>query len=112
MNTKTVPTEWLEELYKINDNLIKHTVNEHGTDGAHEFMLYLGKLQGHIKASKYFQPQPDSVDLVDPEEFLKWWSLEDVDYKFYKSTWHKHGTNGLEPCPFSEVLEAFKKSKG
>ena len=105
MNTTQVPTEWLEELKKLADKaseVMFDMICKEKVD--HKNIIYIAQFCGQAKGAKYFQPQPDSVDL---EEFVKW---------FYKTISYNNKTGfyhiGLTPQTFSEVLEAFKKSKG
>jgi hypothetical protein len=95
MNTTQVPTEWLEELIRLN-GLAESQINIHDLTNF-ETAICFAKLIGHAKAAKYInQPQPDIVELINPSELLM----------FVKN--HYEGSF----YTFSEVLEAFKKSKG
>jgi hypothetical protein len=52
--TTQVPTEWLEDIKGMADKLCDLNTN------ANDRMLCQAMLVSHIKASKYFQPQPES----------------------------------------------------
>jgi hypothetical protein len=96
MNTTQVPTEWLEELKKLADKaseVMFDMICKEKVD--HKNIIYIAQFCGQAKGAKYFQPQPDSVDLINPSELLI----------FVKN--HYEGSF----YTFSEVLEAFKKSK-
>jgi dimeric dUTPase (all-alpha-NTP-PPase superfamily) len=110
--TTQVPTEWLEELISINTNRINAKVNQEKD----MYLILTGELEAHIKASKYFQqPEPESLD-VDLEELVDGMELLRFFCQKYWLTPDQIKTRDefskTENATFSEVLEAFKKSKG
>ena len=112
MNTTQVPTEWLEELNRLAECRGKVSVDVKNIDAAFSLI----SLYKHIECAKYFQPQPDSVDLdVNLEEFTKWMSVQTHTDKIYYSMvdleFKKYENDEWHDIPFSEVYKAFKKSK-
>jgi hypothetical protein len=66
----------------------------------HKVWAFLGD---HEKDSS--KPEPESLD-VDLERFMNFW-WKSTEFNRYASQYYKQGNK----VPFSEVLEAFKKSK-
>lgn len=107
--TKTVPTEWLEELKNINSEVEKYSFNEEPTEHeSNQYILNIGRIQTHIKASKYFTEQPS--ENVELEEFAKWFISIDCDYTYDENekvrSWKN--INKEQLVLFSEVYQAFK----
>jgi hypothetical protein len=106
MNTTQVPTEWFREIIEINNKIIEASTPP---TNEKDWSFYIGCLQSHIYNYKYFQPQPDSVDL---EEFLRWYFDDDCNYVYHELAKYFETIDLKKQVPFSEVYEAFQKSKG